>query len=58
VQGLAPAGVLFPHFLSLLKENGRDRREELIKPTRYPQKGGAPCHDNKSKKKSALEEKK
>jgi len=29
VQGLAPAGILFPHFLLLEKENGRDRRGNL-----------------------------
>ena len=46
VQGHAPAGVLFPHFLSLLKENGRDGRRELIKSTRYIRKGSAPRHDN------------
>jgi len=28
--GLAPAGILFPHFLLLEKENGRDGRGELI----------------------------
>jgi len=33
VQGLAPAGILFPHFLLLEKENGRDRRGKLIQPT-------------------------
>ena len=49
MQGLAPAGALFPHFLSLLKENGQDRREGFIKSSRYPQKGGAPCHNNKRK---------
>jgi len=36
VQGFAPAGILFPHFLLLEKENGRDRRGELIQPTNYP----------------------
>jgi len=46
-KGTLPlGGVLFPHFLSLLKENGQDRRENFIEPTRYPRKGSAPRHDN------------
>jgi hypothetical protein len=45
VQGLAPAGILFPHFLLLEKENGRDRRGDLRKSARFPRKGSALRHD-------------
>jgi hypothetical protein len=48
VQGLAPAGILFPHFLLLEKENGRDGRGELIQPTNYPWEGRAHHHENHS----------